>query len=424
MQLSDAQLRSISQARGFINLWDGPIRAGKSIGSLIRWLHFVAGASTSGVLVVTGKTMDTIQRNVFEPLKSRDLFGPAARQVEYTRGAPTGTILGRQVEVISGNDAKAEERLRGMTCAGWYADEVSLLPEQFFDQLIGRCSVPGAMGFGTTNPGAPNHWLRQRFILEAWKRSSGVRHWHFTMEDNPGLTEEFKNTLKALYTGMWFKRMILGLWVMAEGAIFDAFDEDRDVVDALPDGMRWIASGTDHGVRNPFHSILLGLAEGKLWVTHEYRWDSKKTGRQMSDAEYSEAYAEWLATAEVAPGVLGIQPEWEVVDPAAAAYRTTRYRDGATPYPGVNDVDLGLGTMASLFGRRLLKIHRRCRHLLAEIPGYSWDEKAAARGEDAPIKVDDHALDATRYAVETTRVLWEGLVHAPDVRSDAAMAAR
>lgn len=411
MQLSDAQLRSIAQARGFINLWDGPIRAGKSLGSMIRWLHFVSTASTAGVLVVTGKTMDTIHRNVFEPLKSRELFGPAARQIEYTRGAPTGTILGRKVEVISGNDAKAEERLRGLTCAGWYGDEVGLLPEQFFDQLIGRCSVEGAMGFGTTNPGAPNHWLRKRFILEAWRRSTGVRHWHFTMDDNPGLTDQYKETLRALYTGMWFKRMILGLWVMAEGAVFDAFDEDTDIVDELPAGMRWLATGTDHGVRNPFHSVALGLADNQLWITHEHRWDSKATGRQKSDAEYSDDYAAWLAGIEVAPGVLGIAPEWEVIDPAAAAYRTTRYQAGGTPYPGVNDVDQGLRTLASLLARRKIKIHRRCRHLLAEIPGYSWDEKAAQRGEDAPIKADDHGIDALRYAVETTRVFWQGEIN-------------
>lgn len=422
LRLSLAQERSIAQSSGFINLWDGPIRSGKTVGSLLRWARHVPVAPTGGVLVVTGKTMDTIYRNVFVPMMDRQVYGPAARFTAYTRGAPTGKILGRQVEVISGSDAGAEQRLRGLTCAGWYGDEISLLPETFFDQLIGRCSLDGAMGFGTTNAGAPNHWLRQRFLLKAWRRSSGVRSWQFTMEDNPSLSADFKARLRELYTGMWFKRMILGLWVMAEGAVFDMFDDDTMVVDDLPREMRWIGTGTDHGVRNPFHSVALGLAEGQLWVTHEWRHDSKTAGRQMSDDQYSAAHIDWLANAEVAPGVVGIAPEWEIIDPAAASYRVQRYNDGGTPYPGDNSVDVGLRVLASLMSRGRIKIHRRCKHLIAELPGYSWNEKAALLGRDEPIKADDHAIDSLRYVVRTTQALWQESIDAAQLPGNAAMA--
>lgn len=411
-QLSAAQLRSIAQARGFINLWDGPIRAGKSIGSLIRWLHFIVSAPTGGSLLVVGKTTDTIWRNVWTPLMDPAIMGPVARQVRYTRGAPAGHILGREVEVISGSDASAESRLRGLTCAGWYGDEVSLLPETFFDQLIGRCSLEGAMGFGTTNPGAPNHWLRQRFLLKAWRRSTGVRAWHFTMDDNPSLTETFKNTLKSLYTGMWYKRMILGLWVMAEGAVFDGFDSDRHVVKTLPADIRWIGSGTDYGTTNPFAVVLLGIGthprtgRRALFITNEWRWDSKIKGRQLSDAQYSDEVTSWLAELEIAPGVKGIVPRWEIVDPSAASYRVERHNRGATTYPGDNGVEDGLRMLASLFARDQLVIHDSCTALLAELPGYSWDSGKAKLGRDEPIKEDDHSIDATRYVIRTTVNEW------------------
>lgn len=425
--LSEAQQRSIAQSNGAINIWSGPIRAGKTVGSLLRWAQYLAcDPPTGGVYVVTGKTLDTIARNVFAPLMDPKLLGhDGARLTQWTRGAPTGTIMGKSVEVVSGSDAGAESRVRGMTCAGWYGDELTILPETFLDQLVGRASVPGAKGFGTTNVGAPNHWLRKRYILNAWRRTSGVRHWAFTMEDNPTLTPEYKAMLKALYTGMWYKRMILGLWVMAEGAVFDGFDEDRHVVDELPEpgSITWIGTGTDYGTRNPFACLLLGMhrASGTLYITHEYRWDSKATGRQMSDSEYSAAVTAWLAGIELAPGLAGVTPQWEIIDPSAASYRLQRYQDGATPFPGDNGVSDGIRTMASLFAIDRLKIHRRCAGLIAELPGYSWDDKAAALGRDEPVKADDHSIDGSRYVIQTTRQIWHADVPLDRKAPDAAL---
>lgn len=411
--LSPAQGRSIAQAHGFLNLWTGPIRSGKSISSLIRWLLYLANPPAGGVLLVTGKTMDTIYRNVFAPLQDPALFGPAARTVRYTRGAPTAQVLGRELEVISGSDAGSEQRLRGLTCAGWYGDEVSLLPETFFDQLIGRCSVNGAKGFGTTNPGAPNHWLRSRFLLRSWRSGGRIRDWTLTMEDNPALSEEFKQSLRSLYTGMWFKRMILGLWVMAEGAVFDGYDSERHVITGeLPRDMRWIGTGTDYGTRNPFACLLLGIGThprtGKrtLVLAREWSYESVKTGRQMSDSEYSDAVSEWLRTVELTEGVRGVTPPWEIVDPSAASYRVERHQAGATTYPGNNAVEDGLRMMASLFARDQLVIHDSCTGLLAELPGYSWDDRAAKLGRDEPVKADDHRIDAARYVIRTTVADW------------------
>jgi len=247
--LSPKQERSIAHSTARLNIWSGSVRSGKTIASLLRWLTYVAQAPRGGALVVSGKTLDSVARNVFGPLQDPAITGDYARLVKYTRGAATATILGRPVEVITANDVRAEEKLRGLTCAGAYVDEATVLPETFWTQLLARLSVPGAKLFATTNPDSPNHWLRRKFLLR--QGDLDLRSWHFTLDDNPGLDPAYVTALKAEYVGLWYRRMILGEWCLAEGAVFDMFDPARHVVDQVPAITRWIAAGIDYGTVAP-----------------------------------------------------------------------------------------------------------------------------------------------------------------------------
>lgn len=404
--LSPKQERSIAHANARINIWTGAVRSGKTIASLLRWLMYVASAPAGGELVVTGKTLDTVARNVFGPLQNPNLFGRAASQVKYTRGAGTATILGKKIEVITANDVSAESKLRGLTAAGAYVDEATLLPQTFWTQLLARLSVEGAKLFATTNPDGPNHWLRQEFLLRVGELN--LRHWHFTLDDNPFLPAQYVADLKAEYTGLWYRRFIEGQWCLAEGAIFDMFDADRHVVDILPPIQRWIALGVDYGTTNPFAALVLGIGtDGVLYLAHEWWWNSKIQRRQLTDVEYSKAVRDWLDGLPMAGTDLrGIRPQFTVVDPSAASFIAQIWQDGLTPIAGNNEVLNGIRTVSSLLAQGKLRIHRSCSHLLDEIPGYSWDADKAAKGEDAPIKVDDHGCDAMRYAIHTTESAW------------------
>ena len=162
--LSPKQLLSVREADAKVNIWHGAIRSGKTIGSLIRWLIFVSTASTSGALVIVGRTRDSAWRNVVTPLQDPAITGPAAALIVGNYGAPTVSILGRRVFVMGANDVKAELNLRGLTVAGAYVDEITTLPEGFFTQLLGRMSLPGSKLFGTTNPDNPAHWLKRKFL--------------------------------------------------------------------------------------------------------------------------------------------------------------------------------------------------------------------------------------------------------------------
>lgn len=397
--LSPKQITSIVEsAQARISIWAGAVRSGKTIASLLAFLIALTRAPDHGLVVIAGRTRETIERNVIEPLQDRSLFGPLAVHVHHTRGSNTAVILGRTVHLIGAYDARSEGRLRGLTACLAYVDEATLVPEAFWTQLLARLSVPGARLLATTNPDGPAHWLRQQFLLRAPQLD--LAHWHFTLDDNPALPADYVASLKAEFTGLWYRRMILGEWCLAEGAVYDMWDPERHVVDRLPAIREWIGVGIDYGTTNPFAALVLGLGvDGRLYLTHEWRWDSRAMRQQLTDVEYSARVRAWLAD-------IGVAPRWTIVDPSAASFITQLWRDGLTPAQGDNAVLDGIRTVASLLARDRLRVHRSCTGWINEIPGYSWDPDKAAKGEDVPIKADDHSLDAGRYVIRTTETAW------------------
>lgn len=397
--LSPKQIVSIVEsAQVRISIWAGAVRSGKTIASLLAFLIAVACAPDHGLIVIAGRTRETIERNIIAPLQDPSLFGPLAAQTKHTTGSNTAVILGRTVHLIGAYNQLSEGRLRGMTACLALVDEATLVPEAFWTQLLARLSVPGARLLATTNPDGPNHWLRQQFLLRAPELN--LASWHFTLDDNPALDPEYVRDLKAENVGLFYRRNILGEWALAEGAVFDMWDPERHVVAELPPIRRWIGVGIDYGTTNPFAALTLGLGDDStLYLGHEWRWDSKTRHQQLTDAMYSKRVREWLAK-------IGVHPQWTIVDPSAASFVTQLHEDGLVPAHGDNAVLDGIRTVSSLLGRDRLKVHRSCTGWINEIPGYSWDPDKAAKGEDAPIKVDDHSLDAGRYVIRTTHASW------------------
>lgn len=407
LPLSRKQLRSIVQSTAPVNLWTGAIRSGKTIASLLRWLVFVATAPTGGELVMVGRTRESLARNVFAALQDPSLFGPLAKQVAYTPGAAFGAILGRRVWVFGASDSRAEAILRGMTVAGAYGDEMTLWSEDLWVTLLGRMSVPGAQFFGTTNPDNPGHWLKasDRGVDKA--ASLGWRHFHFQLEDNQWLLDnnpDYVARIKREYTGLYYRRFILGDWVQAEGAVFDMWDVQRHVIPAaaVPELEQVLAVGMDYGTTNPTRGLLLGLAGGKLYVVDEW------APAQATDAGLSLAFRGWLERRQPAAWRT---PDWIYLDPAAASFRLQLFTDGLRNVaPADNAVLPGIRTVGSLLATDRLLVSDACPLLIKYLPGYSWDPKATKKGQDEVLKVDDHEVDALRYAVHSSRAYWRTTV--------------
>lgn len=409
--LSPRQVWSIARATARVNLWTGSIRSGKTIASLLAWLIYVAHAPRGGALVVVGRTRESIARNVFGPLTDASLFGALAKQVAYTAGAPTAMILGRTVHVLGASDARAELVLRGLTVAGGYVDEATLVSEAFWTQLLGRMSVPGARLFATTNPDGPAHWLKRQVVDRA--DELGYRIFRFRLTDNTHLDPAYIAQVTREYVGLWYRRFILGEWVQAAGAIYDTWDPARHVVPVadLPAMDRVLAVGVDYGDTHHTRGYLLGLGPDtrpehvgghRLYVLAE--WAPK----QATMGEQSASLQAWLAGQ---PVDAWRTPEWIAVDSAAASFRHQLHHDGV---PGVRNAHKavlpGVRTVAGLLATDRLVVADTCQHLIERLPGYVWDDKATARGKDAPVKADDDEVDALRYAIYTTRLDWRDLI--------------
>ncbi|TYB50247.1 PBSX family phage terminase large subunit [Nonomuraea sp. PA05] len=410
------QRLSVELATARLNIWDGSVRSSKSISSLFKWMKFVREAP-AGPLLMVGKTERTLKRNIIDPLI--EMLGE--KRCKYVAGLGELHLFGRLIYTVGAYNEGSEDKIRGLSLVGAYVDEASTIPESFWVMLLTRLSIPGAQLYATTNPEGPQHWLLVDYLEKArlWVDHGGQVHrqdgpdtlnlhrFSFILADNPNLTREYIEDISAEASGLWYKRLILGQWVLAEGVIWESWDPARHVVAELPAIQQWLCLTADYGTTNPFHALLIGLGhDGRLYVGHEWRWDSKKQRGALTDAEYSERVRAWVTG-------LGISPQYTIIDPSAKSFRTELHRAGWTSTMADNEVEDGVRDVGSLFATGRLLVHSSCKELIKEIPGYSWDPEASEKGDDKPLKVNDHGCDALRYGIRTTRNIWHGQLAPP-----------
>jgi PBSX family phage terminase large subunit len=375
-----------------INILEGSVRSSKTVTLIPKFLCYLKDGPP-GLIVITGVSKDTIFDNVLN-----DLFDTVGKShYMYNQSSGIITMYDRQIKVIGAKDEGSEKYIRGKTIAGAFCDEVSLMPERFFKQLLNRMSVKGAKLYATTNPDTPLHYLYTEFITNETKLKSGmVKDIHFTLDDNPNLDEEYIEFIKNAYTGLWYKRMILGMWVVAEGAIYDMVDDDLNYYDQMPDGLKARCNRTiaiDYGTTNP---MVFGdfYDDGTtLWLDDLYYYNSKIEGKQKTDSQYADDLEKFIAAE---------YPNFIIVDPSAASFKAELQQRGYRVKDADNEVNDGLRMTATMLGRRLLKINKsKCKKFKEEQQGYVWDEKAAKKGEEKPLKENDHVMDMVRYQVKT-----------------------
>lgn len=412
-RLSPKQAASIREATRPVNIWDGAVSGGKTFASQIAWAEWVVN-SPPGPLLMVGHTLTTLERNVLDPM-AQQLFTDYPTAVVHTRGSTVAKILGRQVHVMGANDRLAEGKIRGLSLAGAYVDEATLLPQDYWRMLRTRLRIPGARLFATTNPDNPNHWLKTDVIDQT--DALGFARWKFLMDDNPALDEDYKRQMRAEMSGLFYRRFIDGEWVAAQGAIYDMLDLDPGGSHRAPD-VTWTDRcwlGIDYGTLAPFHAVLLqlGLHRGRevLGATHEWRWDSTAKYRQLDPTEYEAELRGWL-------NGLGLWPERIAIDPSAAEFRALLRNRGwvglTTSDEQINPVKAGIQAVSALLSsRRLLLPDGGAPELEKELLGYVWDEDAQKHGEDKPLKQNDHGADALRYVVMATRRIWRPWLKVP-----------
>lgn len=374
---------------------DGAVRSGKSSIMSLSFLLWAMGNFNNCAFAYCGKSVGAVERNIVTPLLSvrylQDNFS-----MRYSRGDHFLTVRRGQREnrfyLFGGRDESSYMLVQGVTLAGVMLDEVALMPRSFVEQALARCSVEGAKLWFNCNPENPLHWFRQEWILKASEKNA--LHIHFLMDDNPSLSEETRERYRNMYTGIFYQRYILGLWVMSEGLIYDMFDLAENVYKESPRGMvssssRYIAC--DYGTTNPCVFLDIYDSGEKILVDREYRWDSRKERRQKTDEEYADDLAKFME--EQGPNCVVL------VDPSAASFIVALRRRGLYVREADNNVLDGIRRTGVLLKRREILINEKCTGLLDEISTYTWDDKAAQKGDERPVKQNDHAPDALRYFV-------------------------
>lgn len=370
---------------------DGAVRSGKTSIMTVSFFLWAMSNFTNCAFAFCGKSVGAVERNIIQPflgIKKERFF------VQYNRGEHV--LIGRKGNrenrfyIFGGRDESSYTLIQGITLAGVMLDEVALMPRSFVEQALARCSVRGAKLWFNCNPENPQHWFRQEWILEPEKHNA--LHLHFLMDDNPSLDEATKARYRSMYSGLFYERYILGRWVMSEGLIYDMFDSTENVyrenIPSLPYScQRYIAC--DYGTTNP--TVFLDIYDDGeiIRVDREYRWDSRKEHRQKTDQEYADDFVEFM----------GEVPATVLVDPSAASFIVALRQRGVYVREADNDVLDGIRKTGVLLARREILINERCDGLLDELGTYLWDEKASLRGEEKPVKQQDHGPDALRYFV-------------------------
>lgn len=380
---SPKQILSIRESNSSINIWEGSIRSGKTHASLWRFVH-EANSGPAGDFAIISRTYDSFERNILPELLK--ILGKHAR---YFRGKRQIFLKQRKCHVITADDASAESKIRGCTLAGAYVDEVTIIPENVWMQLLGRLSIEGAKLFGTTNPDSPYHWFK------LWMDGNqDLKSFKFVMQDNPSLSKERIGFYSRQFKGLWYQRFVEGKWVQAEGAVYDFFDEKLHVIDFPMSLASQYIVGVDYGTTNPCAFVLIGYNPNRypnLWVEDEYYYKSAVHQRQKTDNEYAD---DFLSFTEGRP----IRAAY--IDPAAASFKLELQRRGIDYlHDAQNEVLDGIRFVARQLSQGTIKICCKCRNLIAEFQSYVWDEKSNKKGVDQPLKENDHALDALRYAL-------------------------
>ena len=403
---------------------DGAIRSGKTVCMSLSFIFWAMGTYNGQNFAMCGKTIGSFRRNVLFWLKLmlrsrgyRVSDHRADNLVEISRGQITNYFY-----IFGGKDERSQDLIQGITLAGLFCDEVALMPESFVNQATGRCSVTGSKYWFNCNPDGPYHWFKVNWIDKAIgylgkEKVAKIRedaaktgadpalkkllYVHFTMDDNLSLSEEIKARYRSMYTGVFFKRYIMGLWAMAEGIIYDMFDPARNVTDTEALAVSYKAktghdfwtderyASCDYGTQNPTAFLLWNKAANKKWYCRrEYYYSGRDKGRQKTDKEFSDDLTAWLD---------GIAIKAVILDPAAASFKAQLEKDGYKVKKAKNDVLDGIRFVATLLLQGSIFIDSSCDNLIKEFSSYIWDAKAGERGEDKPVKEYDHALDALRY---------------------------
>ncbi|AWY06884.1 MAG: terminase large subunit [Caudoviricetes sp.] len=365
---------------------DGAIRSGKTTIMMIAFVDWAMENFSGQRFGVCGKTFGSATENIIVPYistfyaKKRYMLNwrRSTKILEVRRGPVVNYF-----EVFGGKDESSYALIQGRTLAGVLLDEVVLMPQSFVNQALARCSVEGSRSWFSCNPDNPLHWFKQEWIDK--REEHNALRLHFTLDDNPSLSEKKKEQYRRDFTGVFYDRYVLGKWVAAEGLVYPMFDRYRHVLTAEPptEGDYYVSS--DYGIQNPNVFLLWRKERGtSRWIClKEDYYSGREEKHQLTDSQLVDRLDTMLS---------GIKPRLVIIDPSAASMKAGLRRRGYHTRDANNTVLEGISDVCSMLGAGNLAFMPCCENTIKEFGAYLWDTNAIGRGEDAPLKENDHCL--------------------------------
>ncbi|MEA4957555.1 MAG: phage terminase large subunit [Methanobrevibacter sp.] len=412
-------LNYLRNSNYFINIQHGAIRSSKTTASIVRWLKFIKTHHYDNFLM-TGNTQTSLYRNVLRPMMSLlDSLGISYdwRKNEYIE------IEGNTCWLMGFNHEGMAGRIPGVTLGGWYADEVNTYPKILVNLALDRLSEEDSQAFWTMNPDNPYHYLYKEYIENEKKKSIGdVKVWNYTIWDNPNLSKQYiERTIRRYPEGTPdYKRKILGIAAIAEGVIYSKFVEAHNTFDPLDPVYNNInynkkVLSTDYGAGNVSVVGLFGILFNKegndYHLLDEYYYDAtdpENNGVQLDDDDLYKNASEQLLD-----GSFLLNKWWTPHDAASlrATLKKKTYMSRAIPVDSYTpDVNNDIQEIQKLFANQKFKISKKCVNSIAQAQSYIWDQKAKQRGEDQPLKRNDHCPDMWRAAILGSRQVKKSIV--------------
>jgi PBSX family phage terminase large subunit len=371
-----------------LTILEGAVRSGKTyLNNYLFGLEVGLRYGKGQHFIVTGHTLGSLKRNIVEPLG--EMLGKDLKP----DNSGTFELFGNKVHCFGADKADSYKAMTGMTAHGWYGNEVTLQHENTIAEAFSRISGESALVFWDTNPDYPEHPIKTDYIDKSGERTGDkiwVKSWHFELTDNPYLPADYIENLKRTTpSGMWYDRRIKGLWVAAEGLVYEDWDREKHVIEpfAIPADWQRFRS-VDWGYTNPFVCLWGAVdPDGRLYIYRElYR-----TQTLIKDLAAAIHQEEGRFRATVA--------DHDAQDNAELA------QHGIRTAPAKKDVSIGIQKVAERLkeqgdARPRLCVFSNCTNTIREFGKYAWAERKEGRPiKEEPAKLDDHCMDAVRYMV-------------------------
>lgn len=367
---------------------DGAVRSGKTLCMSLSFVFWAFYRFRDTSFALCGKTISSLRRNVTTPivpiLESLG-FSVKEKLSQNFLEIEKGSIKNR-FYLFGGRDESSAALIQGMTLGGVLFDEVALMPRSFVEQAIARCSLEGSKFWFNCNPEHPFHWFYNEWIKKTDEKN--MLYLHFTMGDNPSLSQKIKCRYEQLYTGAFYQRFIEGKWVAADGLVYPMFSMEKNVRCAENFSEYYLSC--DYGTVNPFSLGLWGKGEDGWYRIKEYYHSSRERGIQLTDEEYYAHLKELAGDRKITA---------LIVDPSAASFiETVKRHNELRVIKAQNDVLSGINRVCQALKNKEIFISPDCTDTIREFSIYRWDNDIK---RDAPRKENDHAMDDIRYFVNT-----------------------